>query len=121
MLTSSIKMENDNEETVSVAKRLRTHLDNGGIILSEEPVDLEKKEAPFSAGIRKAVEDKRHDAKILLENELRAIEHYKIKIREADARYKDLCRAHMLIYLELKREGWENVPIQYRRPGFWFS
>lgn len=120
MLTS-IKIENDNEATVCEAKRLRTHLNNGGIILSEEPVDLELKEAPFSATIRQAVEDKRHEAEMLLERELRTIEYYKIKIREAEARYKDLCRAHMLIYLELKREGWENVPVHYRRPGFWFS
>ncbi len=30
-------------------------------------------------------------------------------------RYKDLTRAHMLLFLELKREGWQFVPKQYRK------
>lgn len=114
-------MTAENEQTVHLAKRFKAHVDDGGVIMADEPVDLEKNEGIMSFTIRKTVERERDMAKRIIESELRQVEFYKIKIRESEARYKDLCRAHMLIYLELKREGWENVPRIYRRPGFWFQ
>ena len=104
-----------------MSKKMKMHVDNGGYIMSDKPIDLNKNEGPQSAAIRKAIELKRAKQEAYLENELQVIADYKLKIRETEARYKDLCRAHMLIYLELKREGWENIPVHYRRPGHWFA
>ena len=114
-------MQADNEETLQMSKKLRIHVNNGGYIMSETPINLNKNEGPQSAAIRKAIELKRAKQEEYLENELQVIAEYKLKIREIEARYKDLCRAHMLIYLELKREGWENIPVHYRRSGHWFA
>ena len=110
-----------NEETVVEGMRLKAHVETGGILIAPEPIDLEKYEGTLSAAIRDACEKKTAEEAAHVEAEIKLIEHYKLKAREIDARYKDLCRAHMLVYLELKREGWDNIPMIYRRPGYWFN